>query len=292
MSASPGVHTDEARFEGAAGKLFRRAVIPDGEVVSRAALIHGYGEHSGRHQPLLQWLAERGVAAHALDLRGQGRSEGRRGAVVRWDDYLDDVAAFLGEKALREAGAERPLFLIGHSHGGLVLVLAVLRKVVEASGIILSAPYLGNRVPIPAWKSQAARVLSPVAPALRLDNGLKHEWMSRDEAMITESRRDPLLCKTATPRWFLGCHEAQREALRRAPEFRLPLLVLQGVQDPVSDPSTSIRFAKSVLSNDCTVRKYPEMLHELFRERGREEVYGEVLAWMSERSPAEARPRQ
>jgi alpha-beta hydrolase superfamily lysophospholipase len=139
-------------------------------------------------------------------------------------------------------------------------------------------------VPIPAWKSRAARALSPLAPALQLDNGLKHEWMSRDTAMVTESRHDALICKTATPRWFLGCHDAQHEALRRAPEFRLPLLVLQGEPDPVSDPSASLQFAEMAGTGDCTVRRYPEMLHELFREQGREQVYEDVLEWMRERS--------
>lgn len=292
MSALLGVHTDEDRFEGPGGKLFRRSLVPEGETWARVALVHGYGEHSGRHDTILRWLAERGVAAHAFDLRGQGRSEGRRGAVVRWDEYLDDVAAFLGEPALREAGSDRPLFLIGHSHGGLVLILAVLRRMAEASGVILSAPYLGNRVPIPAWKSRAARVLSPVAPGLRLDNGLKQEWMSRDTTMIAETQHDPLVCKTATPRWFLGCHDAQQEALRRASEFRLPLLVLQGEADPVSDPATTFRFAASVRSQDCTVRKYPEMLHELFRERSREEVYEDVLEWMTERAGVAAGPTE
>jgi alpha-beta hydrolase superfamily lysophospholipase len=204
--------------------------------------------------------------------------------VGRWDDYLGDLAAFMGEDALRSPGADRPLFLIGHSHGGLVVTLAVVRKVVEARGVVLSAPYFGNRVPIPAWKSRAARALSPVAPSLRLDNGLKHEWMSRDQEMVTESRHDPLICKTATPRWFLGCGEAQREALRRASEFRLPLLLLQGEQDPVSDPATSVQFAESVSSEDRTVKRYPEMLHELFREQGREQVYEDVLEWMRERA--------
>jgi alpha-beta hydrolase superfamily lysophospholipase len=248
-------------------------------------LVHGYGEHSGRHDRFLQWLAERGVVAHALDLRGQGRSEGQRGAVARWDNYLADLAAFLNELTPASGGEDPPLFHIGHSHGGLVVTIAVLRRVVEARGVILSAPYLGNRVPIPHWKSRAARLLSPIAPALRLHNGLKHEWMSRDEAMVTESRQDPLICKTATPRWFLGCNEARREALRRAPEFRLPLLVLQGEQDPISDPETTFRFAESVGSADCTVRRYPEMLHELFREQGREQVYGDVLEWIKERAP-------
>ena len=282
MIAPSSVHIVDERFAGPAGKLFRRSAIPIGEAWARIALVHGYGEHSGRHSPFLLWLAERGVEGHAVDLRGQGRSEGRRGAVARWDDYLGDLAAFLHEIS-SAPGVDPPLFLVAHSHGGLVAALAVIRRVVEARGVVLSAPYLGNRVPIPPWKSKAARVLSPIAPALRLDNGLKHEWMSRDTEMVTESRHDPLICKTATPRWFLGCGEAQREAIRRAKEFRLPLLLLQGEQDPVSDPEMTFRFAESVRSADVTVRRYPDMLHELFREQGREGVYEHVLAWMRER---------
>jgi lysophospholipase len=284
MSDKSRIHTDEAWIEGPNSRLFRRSVFGEGPFLARVGLVHGYGEHSGRHLRLLTWLAERGVACHAVDLRGQGRSDGPRGAVRRWDDYLGDIAAFLNDLSLGSNGTEAPLFLIGHSHGGLVLTLAVLRKVAEARGIILSAPYFGNRVPIPAWKSHAARLLSPIAPALRMHSGLKHEWMSRDEAMVRESRADPLICKTATPRWFLGCADARREALRRAPEFRLPLLLLQGEKDSVSDPETSFRFANSVGAADCTVKRYPEMLHELFREQGREQVYADVLEWINARA--------
>ena len=278
------VRCEEGLFPGLGGLLYRRSVLPEPAALARLAVIHGYGEHSGRFREFLNWIAARGVATHAVDLRGHGHSEGRRGAVVRWDEYLEDVASFLGQEAVSGPGASTaPLFILGHSHGGLVVAAAIVRGVVHPAGCVLSAPFLHNRMHVPAWKIAVARVANPIAPWLPLASGLQPEWMSADEAMVEEARRDPLMSKIATPRWFLDSRSVQGEVLRRAGEFQTPLLLMQGEADRIADADTNRRFFADCGATDKTLRLYPELMHELLRETRRLELFAEILDWLRAR---------
>ncbi len=275
--------TTEEAFSAGSAVLFRRSVVPAGTPFAYLAVLHGYGDHSGRYLELMQWLAARGIACHALDFRGHGKAQGRPGHVERWEEYLEDLDAFLRLEELGAGGRGAPLFALGHSHGGLVLAAAGIRGLPGVSGCIFSAPYFRSAMRVPAIKIWAARLANPLVPALRIDSGLRPEWMSRDEARVRDSIDDPLIVRTATPRWYLTCHAAQSEIVRRAEEFRLPLLVLAGDADAVADSRAAHDFYLRAGAADKTFRLYPEHRHELLRELGRELIFQHVLDWISER---------
>jgi alpha-beta hydrolase superfamily lysophospholipase len=264
----------------------RPAVAP---VLARLAFVHGYGDHAGRYVEPMTWLASRGVACYGVDLRGHGRSSGRRAYVRRWDEFLDDVDAFLAELDRRDERDRSPLFVLGHSHGGLVAAVAGLRGRLTShnvAGVILSAPYLVNAFRVPVHKSILARVANVCWPCLRIRSGIRPELTSSDPAMIEESQNDPLLLRCATPRWYLGHRRAQKEALGHADRFTLPLLVLQGDADTIADPRGASAFHDQAGSRDKTLITYPGFRHEPLRETGREQVYRDVLAWVARRAGA------
>lgn len=281
MAINSPVLTQEATFRSGGESLFRRSLQPAQSPWARLALCHGYGEHSGRHLHALQWLAERGVECHALDLRGQGRSSGQRGYVGRWDEYVDDFVAFLREVGIGESAEARlPTFVLGHSHGALVVIAALLRGLEGVDGAILTAPYLRSCMEVPQWKQVLARLLNPLAPRFALASGLRDDWMCRDEAMIRDSREDALNVRQATVRWYVSAH-AMQAWLREQPEkLQLPLLVMTGAADPISAPEAVREFVKRAGAVDKTFHLYPDLLHELFRERCREELFETVLQWM------------
>jgi alpha-beta hydrolase superfamily lysophospholipase len=282
--------TEEATFKCGGELLFRRAVRPAQGAWARLALCHGYGEHSGRHAHALQWLAERGVECHALDLRGQGRSSGQRGYVHRWDHYVDDFLGLLQEVGVSPASEPRlPTFALGHSHGALVVIAALLRGLEGVDGAVLTAPYLRSCMEVPQWKQLLARLLNPVAPRFALHSGLRDDWMCRDEAMIRDSREDALNVRQATVRWYVSAHQTQSQLRERAGELHLPLLVMTGAADPISEPEAVREFVERAGSPDKTFHLYPELLHEIFRERCREELFETVLQWLrahATRSPS------
>jgi alpha-beta hydrolase superfamily lysophospholipase len=136
---------------------------------------------------------------------------------------------------------------------------------------------------VPAYKLLLARAADPLLPWLPVPSGLQREWMTSDEAMLRESAADPLVVETATPRWYLGCLRVQAGLLSHAPQFRHPLLVLMGEADPTADPRGAHDFFEQAGSEDKTFRLYPNMLHELLRETGRELIFGHILEWLRER---------
>lgn len=245
------------------------------------AVVHGYGEHSGRYEALARWLNARGWSVASCDLRGHGLSPGRRGHIWAFDDYLHDVAAlhlFVAEQA-----GGQPVFLLGHSLGGLIALRYVQEREVELAGLVLSAPFLELALPTPRWKLVLAPALSRLWPTFSTPSGLRGELGSRDPEVATAYDRDPLVFKRATARWFAEVLRAQREALAEAPKLGLPLLVLHGEADSVASPRASRALVARAGSSDKTLHVYGGFRHEVLNELGKEGVWEELASWLAAR---------
>ena len=186
------------------------------ETTGRAAIavVHGYGEHSGRYERLARRLVPLGYSVYACDLRGHGLSPGRRGHIERFSEYLLDTAGFL--RLVRTQERDRPLILLGHSLGGLIAARYAQDPAVDLPGMVLSSPFLRLKLPVPAWKTVAASALSRFAPALPMPSGLPLKWISHDTDIVEETRRDPLSHRCTTPRWFTETVAAQVDAVEHA----------------------------------------------------------------------------
>lgn len=270
--------------------LRRHRATPGPRAAARLLVLHGYGDHAGRYAHVMRWLSARGVDSVAVDLRGHGLSGGRRGYVRRWDEYLDDVRAALahGRHVWAAEGLSRlPLFVLGHSHGGLVLAAAVIRGILrpaEVAGCVMSAPWLAAAEPLTwAWRAIAVAT-NVVAPALRVRTGLTPDMMTSDPQMIADSRADPLLLRSATPRWFATAVRAQADVAARAAEFRLPLLCLIGDHDRIASLHAARRFVDHAGSADKAFEVLPGARHEILRETGRERTFERIMGWMADRA--------
>lgn len=285
------VRSGEGVFASGDGTpLFRRWVVPSEPraTLARLAIVPGYGEHCARYDRFMRWLAGRGVACHGMDFRGHGRSGGRRGFVRTWDEFLDDLRAFLALDELRHGDGRAPLFVLGHSHGGLVVARAAIDGLIggDVTGSILSSPYFASALDVPRWKHWLARALDPLCPWARVRSGLSQDMMSSDPKLVAESRADPLMLRCATPRFYLRMLDAQSETFRRAGEFRLPLLTLAGDADPLSSAAAIRTFHERAGSSEKAIHVYPGLRHELLRETRREDVFADVLAWINRQVPA------
>jgi len=245
---------------------------------------HGFGEHGGSYRHLADVLTRGpGLDVLACDFRGHGRSGGRRGVVRRHADLTLDLAAALDWAAVERPG--RPVFLLGHSNGGLVAINAVLGRDWGLAGLILSNPSLRLITPVPAWKRALGQVLDRVAPWVTLDSGIPDGQLTRDPAALAAIAADPLRHNRISPPLFFGMVDAGPVAVARAAEIRLPTLMVLGGADPIVDPAVGRRFFDGLGSADKTLRLYPEMRHEPLNELGREGVIAEVGAWLGARLP-------
>ena len=252
------------------------SATPSSAPIAHLAILHGYGDHAGRHSHVMQWLADRGIASYALDFRGHGRSAGKPNAIKRWDDYLDDLAKFLAIKEL--AATDTPLFILGHSHGGLVAAAAAMRGMFNhCQGVILSAPYLQLKLPVPLYKRMIAAVCSHIYPSLPIKSGMSPAMLTRDQTMIAQSQTDPFCRGTATPRWFTETAKEQIK-VRSTPElFKLPLLMLIPGDDTIADSRASELFFENCGSTDKMIVRYPDNKHELLRDLDREKAFADIL---------------
>jgi alpha-beta hydrolase superfamily lysophospholipase len=294
MSASPVIprHTSD-QFMGAGERLHLQAWLPAGpdlehgpEPVAVIALVHGYGDHGGRHTWFGEDMAERGYAVYAYDLRGHGQSTGTRGQIKRFDDYLDDTAIFLDEVRRRQPG--KPLVLLGHSLGGLICARFAEERPCDVRALILSSPFFALTVQPEPTKLVGAKVVSVVWPGRDIGNTVVAAALSHDQTVVDAYVTDPLVHHVATARWVAETLRAQDAAMAGAPGVTLPLLVLYGKDDQVADPAFMEAFFATAGSADKKLVHYEGLYHELFNEVDRAQVFADVAAWLAERLPAGA----
>ncbi|MBU9367860.1 lysophospholipase [Burkholderia multivorans] len=250
------------------------------------ALLHGLAEHAGRYAPLAARLNAAGIDLLAIDLRGHGRSPGKRAWVARFDEYLDDADALVDEAAR----APTPLFLMGHSMGGAIAALyAIERAPARActlAGLVLSSPALAPGRDVPRWMLALSRLISrvwPTFPAIRIDAAL----LSRDADVVAGNRADPLVHHGPVPaRTGAEILDAMARIERGRSALRVPVLVYHGTADKLTEPDGSRTFGARVGSADRTLTLYEGGFHETMNDIERERVIDALIGWIDARVPA------
>lgn len=243
---------------------------------------HGLGEHGGAYSHLAEALgAALPIDVIAFDFRGHGRSPGRRGVVRRYEEFLGDLDAMVSWVHSRRP--DLPLFLLGHSNGGQVVLRYALQPTSIVAGFLASNPSIRVAMPVPRGKLRLGKFLLSVAPWVTLPTSAPSAWMTRDPAMQELYRRDGLRHNRISAPLFFGMLEGGEMLLSRAGEIRASVLLLVGGLDPVVCPESNREFYDRLGSEDKTLLLYPRMLHEPFNEVGREQVFDDLVRWLEPR---------
>jgi len=274
----------EGTFNGFGGlELYYQCWQPGGSPRAVLAITHGHGEHSGRYGNVVNWFVPRGYAVYAFDLRGHGRSAGPRGHVERWDEFREDVSAFLALVREREPG--QTLFLVGHSMGGLIALEYVLHHPQGLAGVIVSGPLL-SQPGISPFLITLSKVLSRLSPRLALKTGLDATALSRDPAVVEAYVNDPLVHSFGTARLGTELARAIAWTQAHAPDLALPCLIVHGGDDRICPPEGSRLFFENVAFADKERQVYEGYYHEVYNDVGKEQVLAAVETWLERHLPA------
>jgi acylglycerol lipase len=264
--------------------LYYQGWLPEGEVRAVLLIVHGLAEHSGRYMNLVNRFVPLGYAVYGIDHIGHGRSEGRRLYVERFADYTEPLKTY--SDMVRRWQPDRPVFLVGHSLGGLIGAMYLLSHQAELAGAVLSGPAVKAPSNIPAAIIFVGRVLSVLFPRVGLVPPVNAEGVSRDPAVVKAYLDDPLVCRgKITARLgeeILGAMERVGAETNR---IHLPLLILQGGADRLVDPSGAQILYEKVASSDKKLIVYEGFFHEVFNEPQHDRVLSDVEQWLAGHFP-------
>jgi alpha-beta hydrolase superfamily lysophospholipase len=273
-------------FDGDGGlRLYYRSWTAAGRPRASVIIVHGFGEHSGAYGNLVQRLAPAGYAVYGFDLRGHGRSPSRRGFIRSWDEYRGDVGAFVRFVEGQNPGV--PLFLLGHSMGGIIVLDYALRTPGGLAGVIAIGPAIGSITVSPALVF-LARVLSRIWPSFSRHMGLDGVAISRDPQVVEAYRADPLVHDVATARLGAEMARTVEWVQMHAANLQVPLLIQHGSADRIALPDGSRRFVAAVTAPDTEMIEYPDAFHQIHNDICREAVTADLLSWLERhRGPRE-----
>lgn len=275
-------HTSGGFTGAAGGRIHWQAWQPGGRATAVVVVAHGVAEHGGRYAHVGERLAGAGFPTYVADHHGHGRSDGVRGNIHRMATAVADLDYTVGMAAEHHPGL--PVFLLGHSLGGLIALDHVTSTPVRLRGLILSGAAVDVTVGTPLQRG-AARLLSAALPNLGV-LALDPSAVSRDPEVVRRYVADPLVHHgRLRARTAAEALAAVERVTQRLPGLRLPLLVLHGTADLLAAPSGASSIAERAQSPDVTLRLYDRLHHEILHEPEREAVLDDIVGWLDERSP-------
>jgi len=274
----------EGSFAGGGGlNIFTRSwPSTAGKPRAVVVIVHGFNSHSGQYLWVAEQFAAKGMAVYALDHRGRGKADGERFYVEKFMDYVDDVATFV-----RQAKAENPglpVFVLGHSAGGVISCGYTLEHQAEINGLICES--FAFEVPAPDFALAILKGVGHIAPHAHVFK-LNNADFSRDPAVVASMNSDPLIANENQPAQTVAEMVRADERLKREfPLITLPVLILHGTLDKATRPSGSQLFHDKAGSADKTLKLYEGHFHDLLNDIDKEVVMADIQRWIDQRVAA------
>lgn len=261
--------------------LFWQSWMPGNAPRAVILIAHGLAEHSARYQHVAERLVEHGYAVFAVDHIGHGRSPGDRVALGRFEDLLSGMDAL--HALAMQTFAGKPVFILGHSMGGLIAARSVIANPARYAGAVLSGPAVIAPDPPPALQLIIVRLLSKLFPKLGVI-ALDSSAISTDPEVVENYLNDPLVYTgKITARMAAELFDAMALLREQASAITIPLLVMHGGDDRLTAPEGSRLLVEKAESTDKALYEFPGLFHEIFNEPQRAEVISIMLDWLEAR---------
>ncbi|WP_102345222.1 alpha/beta hydrolase [Bacillus sp. Marseille-P3661] len=233
-------------------------------------VVHGAFEHQGRYKWLTEMLRAEHFNVIIGDLPGQGTSRSRRGHIDSFDEYIETIATWVEEAKKYNL----PIFLLGHSMGGLAVIRTLQEKQLPVNAAILSSPCLGL-VSYPSRGLQMlSKVLNIVMPTLRLASHMEPKIATRNKEVMELDENDSLYVQKVSIRWYRELVKSMQLADRnisRIPD--LPILIMQGGEDKIIDKIIVKQWFDRLQVSEKLYKEWPGLYHEVFNEPERNQVF-------------------
>jgi acylglycerol lipase len=274
----PMDHT-EGNFKGVRNtSIYYQAWLPEGKMEAVLLVVHGLGEHCGRYMNVVNHFVPLGYAVYGFDHIGHGKSEGTREFIERFEDFTDTLTIYYNIVKGWQAG--KPIFLLGHSMGGLIASYYLIDHQADFKGAVISAPGIKVSDSISRATITIGKILSVLAPKVGV-LALDAKGISRDPEVVRAYVNDPLVFHGKTPaRLAAELLKAMLRVTGEADEIRLPFIVVQGGEDKVVDPAGAQMLYDKAGSKDKTIKVYEGLYHEVFNEPEHDRVLNDVQTWL------------
>jgi acylglycerol lipase len=269
----------EGFFKGARdANIYFQTWFPESEPKAALLIVHGLAEHSGRYMNVVNHFVPRGYAVYGIDHLGHGKSGGTRVYIERFDDYTNTLKVYFD--MIHQWQPDKPIFLVGHSMGGLISAVYLLDHQIELAGAVLSGPAVkvpNNITPVILFMGKMLSALIPRFGLLGLDAG----GVSRDPAVVQAYVSDPLVhTGKTTARLAAEMVKAMQYVSGQATKITLPIMIVQGSADRLVDPAGAQMLYDAVRSADKEIRIYDGFYHEVFNEPEHDKVLRDVEIWL------------
>jgi alpha-beta hydrolase superfamily lysophospholipase len=241
-------------------------------------IVHGLGGHSGRFAEFAKYFNDRGVAVIGIDLRGHGRSDGKRGHANSIEAYCEDIdsAISYGRKLL---GVNIPQILYGSSMGGAIVLHYIQTREKKISGCILTAPWFRLTHPLNKIYLNTLLLINVFCPSYTISSQIRSGDLKKDTNMKDEVQKDTLVHKRISVRLLSQIHHFWKSILHSTFKLSVPVLIFHGEEDPITDFKASEEFAVKH-SDKCTFVPLKDTLHQIYLEADDGKLITQMVNWI------------
>jgi len=246
--------------------------------------LHGLGAHGGDLKSLGEYLADRGFAVFAPDLRGFGHYSGIKGHVMSFEEYVEDTQNLIMQ--IKDQYLNKITYLFGSSLGGLNAIRYIVKYPRTVDGLILQSPALNQTMNLGIGKRITGNILSSLNVKRYVPIGFDYADISRNPENLKRLENDPLRVNIVTPRFSIEVLKASKDAFQSASSIFLPVLVQQAGADKLVNPEKNKEFYDNLSSVDKTWNLYDGFYHQLHEEPEKDQVLGDLYSWLDKRLPS------
>ena len=262
-------------------KLYSKNWLPDKDIKAVVIIIHGLAEHIGRYNHVGKFFSLLGYAVEAYDLRGHGKSEGKRVFIDSIYEHVSDLKLYVHYVKKQYPG--KRIFLLGHSMGGEVSCIYSIENQSAVSGLILSGAVIKISDDISPLLQKLSGIVAAILPNLPITK-IDSIGISRDKNVVELYDNDPLVYRGGTlARTGAEIIKGTKHIKNNMKQINIPILIMHGTSDRLADPNGSCQLYDGVTSNDKTLKLYENYYHEILNEPDKEKVMQDIIQWIDER---------